>query len=271
MRPCEAMQDRLIDLHYGLLDGAGEREMRAHLSGCSGCAAALADLERLTGALRAEEAFPREAEVDWGGFARITVARAVASERSWLPRFRNPFASPVRPAWALAASLVVVAVIALAVSNLAPPLDSPLTDAGGPDVAGVLVPQDNLDHLTVNLARQNAARYLRETRAVLVTLLDVNIDCEKGKVDITAERAKATELLRRQRLIAMELNRLPLARAQDVCGDLERLLLEISSLADCARDEEITTLRDVVEKRQILVRMELLSQDLARSQGGSRA
>ena len=71
-------------------------------------------------------------------------------------------------------------------------------------------------------------------------------------------------LLRRQRLIAAELERVPLARAQDVCNELERLLVEISTLADCARDDELQTLRDVVEKRQILVRMELLSAELAR-------
>jgi len=102
---------------------------------------------------------------------------------------------------------------------------------------------------------------------VLVSMMDVNIHCEKGKVDISAERAKATELLRRQRLIAAELNRMPLARAQDVCNDLEKLLLEVASLADCAHDDDIRTIRDLVDKRQILVRMELLSQELARREG----
>lgn len=131
------------------------------------------------------------------------------------------------------------------------------------------MPQDNLDHLSVNLARNNTARYLNETRAVLVTLLDVNIPCDAEKVDISLERAKAVELLRRQRLIAAELRRMPLSRAEGVCNDLEGLLLEIASLGDCTRDEEIRTLRDAVEKRQILVRMELLSQELAR--GGARA
>jgi hypothetical protein len=129
--------------------------------------------------------------------------------------------------------------------------------------------EDNLDNLTINLARQNTTRYLNETKAVLVTLLDVNIDCGKDKQDISVERAKAMELLRRQRLIAAELERMPLARAEDVCSDLQRLLLEISSLADCTRADEIRSLRDIVEKKQILVRMELLSQQLARHGGTS--
>lgn len=176
---------------------------------------------------------------------------------------------PARPVWAAAAaSLVLVVGIGLLTGRLPIPDFGPSAPIpAGEPAAGVLVPDANLDNLTVNLARQNTAEYLRQTRAVLVTLLDVNIHCDKGKVDVSAERAKASELLRRQRLIAAELHRMPLARAQDVCNDLERLLLEVASLTDCARDAEIQTLRDQIEKRQIFVRMELLGQELVRGEG----
>jgi hypothetical protein len=133
-----------------------------------------------------------------------------------------------------------------------------------------MVPEENLDILAVRLARRNTAQYLTDTRAVLITLLDVEMGCDKDKVDITAERARALELLRRQRIVATELGRVPLSRAKDVTEDLQQLLLEISSLADCAPTGDIQTLRDVVEKRQILVRMELLTQELAR-RGATRA
>ena len=232
-------------------------------------------LDAVVGSLRSDEAFPREGEVDWAQFARSTVARAtsdspsrsvVSTPASWLDRFASAFRMPAVPAWSAAAALAVVAVLGILSYRYFPISTGP---AAAPS-ASVFVAEDGLDNLTVNLARQNTAKYINETRAVLVTLLDVNIECDKGKVDITAERAKATELLRRQRLLAAELHRYPLARAEDVCNDLERLLLEISSLGDCTRDEEIKTLRDVVEKRQILVRTELLSQELAK-RGGSRA
>ena len=45
--------------------------------------------------------------------------------------------------------------------------------------------------------------------------------------------------------------------------------MEISTLADCTRDADIQTLRDVVEKRQILVRMELLGQELVRREAAN--
>lgn len=284
MSVCEEVRETLLDRRYGLLDESAEpaRAARSHLLTCRACAAAESQLDSLLGALNAAEAFPRETEVDWDAFSRRTVARAVESDRTArsfqvLPG-GGPGARPggsawARTTWAAAAALIVTAALGIVVyQTAAPPRIAESPDGAGPAVSqpGVLVPDANIDHLTVNLARNNTARYLMETRAVLVTLLDVGIDCDDDKVDVSAEKAKAMELLRRQRLVANELNRLPLQRAQEVCDDLERLLLEIAALGDCTRNDEIQTLRDVVDERQILVRMELLSQELARK-GAARA
>jgi len=271
---CESIREQLIDLRYGLLDDDAAQACRRHVSGCPACAAELRLLDAVAGSLRSDEAFPREGEVDWARFARVTVDRAMAgsparphaaSRASWLDSIASAFRMPAVPAWSAAAALVAVTVLGFISYQYLPRTTGP----AAAQTASVFVAEDGLDNLTVNLARQNTAKYINETRAVLVTLLDVNIECDTDKVDITAERAKATALLRRQRLLAAELHRYPLARAEDVCNDLERLLLEISSLGDCTKDEEIKTLRDVVEKRQILVRMELLSQELAKRGGAS--
>ncbi len=279
MKPCDAFSELLIDLSCGLLDETQAAECRRHIAGCAACGAEWSRLSRLMSALTPEAVFPREPEVDWNRFARRTVARAIEAKPGLLARLSTLMPRwnlSVAPAWAAAAALLVVVSAAVLLMDRSPagpevahgpavPARTGQATAGDDD--SVFMSEPSIDHLTVNLARENTARYLTETRSMLVTLLDVNIHCEKGKVDVTAERAKATELLRRQRLIAAELHRLPLARAKDVCGDLERLLLEISSLGDCTRDDEIQTLRDVVNKRQILVRMELLSQELARQEG----
>lgn len=269
-KAAEPMHEVLTDLHYGLLDADGERAARLHLTQCSVCASAYADLERLTGALRVNEAFPQEDSVNWDQVARATVRRAMEPAPSfvanWGERLRRLIPAPM-PSWAAAAAGVVLLVAAgLMAGRFTGGGPAPLIPDNG-EMASVFVPEANIDNLTVSLARQNTAEYLRQTRAVLVSMLDVNIDCDKGKVDVSAERAKATELLRRQRLIATELHRMPLARAQGVCDDLEKLLLEVASLADCTRSDEIQSIRDLVEKRQILMRMELLGQELTRAEG----
>ena len=275
MRSCDRYTELIVDHRYGVIDDREQaRALREHLDSCSACAAASVALGLLGSSLRAHEAFPQEASVDWDAFSRRTIARAVAPVESaggWralLGVFTRPMTISFTPAWA-AAGLLVVSGLALATWSLLP-VTAPQTPTPVPVADHALVPDENLDLLAVNLARRNTAQYLRDTRSVLITLLDVEVGCDKDSVDITAERAQALELLRRQRLVAVELSRSPLSRAQDITEDLQQLLLEISSLADCAPAGDIQTLRDVVEKRQILVRMELLTQELAR-RGGIRA
>lgn len=269
------MRRRIVDLHYGAIeDPDQERDLRAHLDSCEACSAESDALARLTSALRADEAFPRESEVDWNAFARRTVARSVAQGagpagvvRRWVGSLLRPTTVSITPAWAGAAAIILLAGVALLGYSFRP-------GPAGPDLpattatALVMLPEENLDRLAVNLARRNTTQYLRETRAVLITLLDVEIGCNEETVDITAERAKAMDLLRRQRLVAAELGRVPLIRAREVTEDLQNLLLEIATLADCTPSGDIETLRQVVDQRQILVRMELLTQELAR-RGGS--
>lgn len=271
----QPMHEVLTDLHYGLLDPDAERAARLHIGQCEACALDHANLARLTGALKVEEAFPEEDSVDWDRFAHVTVRRAMQPAPSVVATLRRRLSwlvpSPM-PAWAAAAAGVVLLIGAglvagrLMTGGGAPLAPGPAAPDNG-EMATVFVPEANIDNITVSLARANTAEYLKQTRAVLVSMLDVNIDCDKGKIDVSAERAKATELLRRQRLIAAELHRMPLARAQGVCDDLEKLLIEVASLTDCTRSDEIQSLRDLVEKRQILMRMELLGQELTRVEG----
>ena len=280
MKPCSDMHDQLVDLHYGMLAPEEEKAIRDHVVSCAVCAAEVETIRTLMGALRADEAFPRESEVNWEAFARVTVARAVAPGTAAtispvsddMPLWHRLFQSLTRPMTvsfspAMAAISVALLIGAGVTVYQFMPSGTPgqaIDNHQHTPVAVILVPEESLNQLTVNLARNNTARYLDETRAVLLTLMEVPIGCDDETVDITEERVRAARLLRRQRLVATELGRLPLARAKDVTSDLQQILLEISSLADCTRDEEIQTLRDVVEKRQILMRMELLSEELKR-------
>lgn len=282
MKSCDRFAELIIDQRYGLIDDPEQaRALREHLDECRACAQLSKALGLLASSLRVEEAFPQEASVDWDAFSRRTLARAMTplperagGWRGLVAALSRPMTVSFSPAWA-AAAVLIVSGVALTVYALLPAnTQQPVTiaDVAPDDDASdhAMVPDENLDILAVRLARKNTAQYLYDTRAVLITLLDTEVGCDKDSVDITAERARALELLRRQRIVATELGRVPLSRAKDVTEDLQQLLLEISSLADCAPTGDIQTLRDVVEKRQILVRMELLTQELAR-RGATRA
>lgn len=274
---CDVFRVDLAAHVYGDLPDDAARALEAHLRDCSGCREELRSLQRTSAALDERVMFPREAEVDWDAFAAATVRKALgAGAASPAPGLAAWLQQVLRaPGWAAAAAaLLLVAGVTLglwgagALSGGSPP---PLPAMAG---GGARIPQENLipaamlADISASTAKAGTKKYLNESRALLTSLLAVPVRCGDDTVDIAVERKKSLQLLRRQRLIADQLESLPLARAREVSMDLEQLFMEILSLSDCARAEQVVELRRLVERRQLLLRLELLSDEMERS--GSR-
>jgi len=278
MKACDHFGPELAAFIYGDLSADETKKVETHLESCAGCREELRALQRAALSLNASETFPEESEVDWAAFTASTVQRArgfkpAAARKgrqgflAWLDQIRRA------PVWAAAAGglvlLVGVAAGTYATLTLRPGGEGAVEMGMGlmPSVGVVpaMLPQQMLDDIEAYSAKAGTRRYLAESRAMLVSLLGSPLRCKEGNVDIRDERAKSLQLIRRQHLLADDLQSLPLSRAQDVCKDLERLLLEIASLDDCARAEQILELRKLVEQKQLLLRIDLLSDEMARS------
>jgi len=271
MTPCDRFREDLAAHLYGDLLAGEESALQAHLDSCIGCREDLRGLQRVSMEMRPEVMFPREREVDWEAFARSTVHRATgfrpASRRSrGVAGLAEWFRQVVRaPGLAtVSATLLVLAGVALGTYGVgtfrgSQPNPSPAEAEKHP---GMILPGSMLANIERSSAQGSTRRYLSESRALLVSLIATPLHCEKDSVDIKDERAKALELIRRQRLIADDLQTLPLARAQEICRDLENLFIEIASLNDCARAEQIGELRKLVASRQLLLRLDLVADQL---------
>jgi putative zinc finger protein len=272
MAPCDRFREDLAAHIYDDLDPAESRALKDHLSGCEACREELRGLQRVSLGLRSEVMFPRESEVDWEALARSTVQRATGFQKRtaagrgafspaalWAALTRAPGLA------AASAGLLILAGVALGtfgVLRLAPAGPAPGTVAAPGRSAEMVIPGAMLANIEQSSARGSTSRYLSESRALLMSLIATPIHCEKDSVDIKDERAKALELIRRQRLIADDLETIPLARAKEVCRDLENLFIEIASLNDCARAEQIAELRRLVESRQLMLRLDLVTDQL---------
>jgi hypothetical protein len=146
--------------------------------------------------------------------------------------------------------------------------------APAPRLAGPAAPApeavstESARFLQQGLARQGAARYLRDSRALLVDLVHAPVRCRRadGSVDVALEKERSQELLRRKNLYLDALGGPADERLADLVRQLETLLLQVSTLDDCAAARQIRDLREEIERRQILLRIDLVASEV---EGGS--
>lgn len=268
----------LLPLHfYGLVDAQEREGLERHLLACPGCAAAWSETRAILGSVDADSAFPREREVDWPGLARRTALRARQAERQGASPSQAadgadaprplPFRTPFRPAlaWSSLAALAAVLMVFVGVRALRAP---------APHGAGPMAPApegvspDSARFLQQGLARQGAARYLRDSRALLVDLVHAPVRCRRadGSLDVALEKERSQELLRRKNLYLDALGGPADRRLADLVVQLETLLVQVSTLDDCAAARQIRDLREEIERRQILLRIDLVAGEV---EGGS--
>src|SRR5439155_9152254 len=114
------------------------------------------------------------------------------------------------------------------------------------------------------LARRGAARYLRDSRALLVNLVGPAVPCRKtgGQYDITLAKERSRQLLRRMNLYEGGLGALEDQRLSTLVRQLESVLMQVAALDDCASARQIHDLREQIETRQILLRIDLVTREM---------
>jgi hypothetical protein len=166
---------------------------------------------------------------------------------------------------AAAAALVVLAGLRTRQVVPAPPLvvaHNPGAATEGPDQARFL---------QESVTRQAAARSLKDGRALLVDLMQAPVRCRRtdGSYDVALEKTRANELLRRVNLYQGSLASPGDRRLSELLGQLESMLLQVSSMDDCTAVQAIHDLRAAIERRQLLLRIDLVTREV--EEAGTRA
>jgi hypothetical protein len=266
-RACRRARRLIPLLHYAALDPIERAGIEAHLAACPGCSREWSETRRLLGRIEEAAAFPRQGEVDWERFARDTVARARAAAAAPAGR-RPPSPFPVLPAlarWgAVLAAAMLIAFAALSLLRRPSPID----EGGFPRAQDESASRESMrrsaEFIEGRLARRGAARYLEDSRALLVGLVQSKARCRKehGDLDVTLEKERSRQLLRRKNLYEGDLTGLEDQRLAALVGQLESILIQVSSLNDCAAARQIHELGDQIERRQILLRIDLVTREM---------
>ena len=242
---------RLGLLASGALEGAELEAARAHASECATCASELARMRLVLEQVALDPARTAELPIDTALLLRRTLAR--------LDRAGAPVAARPRPLRLLAplAAAAALAIVVVAIRREAP------EPARVASAQRVTMPDESLRRLERTVEREQAAHYLDEAEAVLVTVAAAPQHCDKSKttVDLAAERKRSRELLQRRALV-VDMDSEEMRAVRPVLEDVERVLRQVATLDACAKPEDLIAIHEELRDRRLLMKIDLMTKEL---------
>lgn len=251
MNDCNSMKEQLVLYAERELSPDESLKVQIHLESCPDCREELAKLERIRTSLADPDLFLPET-VRWEFLPQQIAARSQAGGRSprWIP---SNFGS-----WAWAASLG--ASFLLVVALIGRFHQSTLVPAVGGERPGN---QEFVRLVESVHARDATARYLAECQDLILNVMRAEQSCTGEKYDVSLEIARARELLQRKRMLDPELRDPRVARAKELCDELETILMNLSTAETCESRDAMKSLEHFIQREQLLLRINLVRSELS--------
>jgi len=267
---CRAVRAELATFLRGSSDRRDNDDIIEHMARCTACADEAPTIDATLDAVR--DAFPREGQVDWDAFARETAALARKADAAGSPGGKvvaGPWTKHLRRALPYAAMIMAALGIGYMTARLTPPAgETPATDVA------VLAPptpmaDEMLQRTRLELARADTARYLEESRTLLASFTGLPVPCEGTNIDTSMESEVSSRLLRRKQLLDRDLDDVEIARARRLADEVGSLLEEIAVLSKCASPAQVEEIRQIMARRQLMMRIKILTDELEQQDPGA--
>jgi hypothetical protein len=253
---------RVSLLALDALTGHEHEQTLRHLEGCASCRAELRAARDVLELLPADGIRSAEPPLPASVVAARVLDRLDAPRPSPRPAHGWRFAAlPAAAAALLAAAVVVPSLVRELRTPAQPSPSAPETASAG--LAGASLDAESLRRLERVLAREQAARYLGDAQALLVTVAATPPRCnrEDRTLDVSEEARRSRELLQRRALL-VDIEGDDVAAARPVLEDVDELLRELAGLQACSRPAEVLALQQRVGRGRLLMKMDLVAKEL---------
>lgn len=267
MKECKRIHKNFVAYLYGEVGEEEKERLHAHLLSCALCQS---EVERLREIQQSADSLHPEIEkvmasVDWNTLpAQVTGAvfarEAEGRRESWLARFSQSIFKPaLRPIYA---GLVVGIVLGslLTVMVLRTPLMKPEKRAQ------IYMPQEYIERVELEMARRETLDYLEKSQYLILDVVQDLSEEEPGswQRSLTSQRAK--DLLSKKKYINHQLDTFQMAKAKDICGQLQMLFYELSQMTDQVPAWRLKEILKVIEEKQILLKIKIIKKELEKSE-----
>jgi hypothetical protein len=251
-------------------DELGESErsrIEAHLEICPRCRE---ELRRLKEVFRAANSLSGEMEraiasVDWNELPN-RIANRLDEEKmggTQISRPKKMRTYLLRPGFRfIYAGLLLGLVIGSAATFLV--FRTRIIDT--PQNGGIIVPRGFYDKMELEMARRETLDYLLGSEYLLLDFVQSSPErsSEFWRSDFASRKAK--DLLSKKKYIDPQLDKFQLAKAKAICDQIELLFFELTQMSDRLSGEELKKVQDLIEERQILLKIKLVRKELEKSE-----
>ncbi|MFQ5722033.1 MAG: hypothetical protein ACE5GI_06050 [Candidatus Aminicenantales bacterium] len=130
----------------------------------------------------------------------------------------------------------------------------------------VLVSPRFLEKAELEIARRDTLDYLDRSQYLLLDF--VQTPAEKRQIFWKSEYAyqKAKALLSQKKYINPQLQKFRMAKAKEICDQIELLFYELIQMSDHLSERELQRIQALIEEKQILLKIKLLQKELKESE-----
>jgi hypothetical protein len=263
MSDCSEIREMLVLEVERELDPGQSAMVREHLRECEACAREAGGIREVRELLLDPSLFAPVEDESWGTFAERCASKSHPLDRTALVHVRkkvpsggwNLNRSALRWALPMAACLLLGVGLVWMLRQPETPVQTVSVAAPGNEAF--------LEKMNRQLATSATSRYLAECQDLLVALLKADQTCRGKGYDMSQEITRARELLQTRRILESELSAPEVARAKDLCDDLENLLVSVSLSRDCESPDKFRWMEGMIEKERLLLRIRLMQSEIS--------
>jgi hypothetical protein len=256
MNDCDSVKDHLVLHAEGQLPAEQRILVENHLASCARCREEVADIGKILSWLADPELFAPPEDYSWELLPRRLAERVLAAASPARKRLSD---RPGLTGWALglaAAFSLAFGLVWLARRQTSEPA-APVVQVEAPGNEAFL------RRIQSAHAREMTAQYLGECEDLLLNVMRAEKSCQDDKYDVSLEVNQARDLLRRKRLLDPDLRTPEVARAKDLCDELENFLIGLSTSEKCENPSNLHRLEQFIKKEQLLLRINVLQAELS--------
>jgi hypothetical protein len=260
MTACARNQRKLVEYLSGGLDPVEREATMTHLKDCPSCRAEEARWMKL---LEAAAAGKRDTDratagIDWEGLAQRI---ADAAEQNIAGRRAQPEHRRRHPAWLVRPAMAYL-LVGLFIGGLAMWAVFKAGVFSPRPRTGYFASTEFLDKAETELARRETVEYLVRSQYLLLDFSQAPANQAGAVLSAEIASGKAADLLSRKKFINSQLDKVPMAKAREICDQIEVLCLELSQIGGRLDEAQWREIQDRVRQSQLLLQINLVKKEL---------